>query len=222
MSFGKPEQLTLPLPHHAAMGADDFLATASNAAALAWVQRWPDWPGHILLIHGPAGSGKTHLGKVWQEISGARCLTALHTKQAILSDDRLMIDDVPTLLRSPADETRLFHIINQIREQNAHLLLTAAQPPSRWPLTLPDLKSRLMAVPMAELYSPDDHLLAGLLIKQFHDRQVQVSADVIEFLLPRIERQASAIAALVQALDQSALKLNKAITIPLVKQVLGA
>ena len=45
---------------------EDFLPAPSNAAALAWIERWPDWPGPALALYGPAGCGKTHLASIWQ------------------------------------------------------------------------------------------------------------------------------------------------------------
>ena len=70
------EQLALDLPHLTALGRDDFLVAACNADAVAWVDRWPDWPGGALAVHGPAGCGKTHLATVWQARANARLVTA--------------------------------------------------------------------------------------------------------------------------------------------------
>jgi chromosomal replication initiation ATPase DnaA len=64
-------QLTLTLPHNTALGRADFLASACNAAALGWIERWPRWPGPALVLHGPAGSGKSHLAELWRGRSGA-------------------------------------------------------------------------------------------------------------------------------------------------------
>ena len=46
------------------------LVAPSNEAAVAWIDRWPDWPGSALVVHGPPGSGKTHLAEVWRARSG--------------------------------------------------------------------------------------------------------------------------------------------------------
>jgi chromosomal replication initiation ATPase DnaA len=52
----------LDLPHRQALGRDDFLVTKSNAAAVALIDHWPDWPARGNGV-GPPGSGKTHLLK---------------------------------------------------------------------------------------------------------------------------------------------------------------
>ena len=67
----KGTQLALDLRHRVAMGREDFLVSPSNADAVAWIDRWPDWPGPALVIVGPPGSGKTHLGQVWRQPAGA-------------------------------------------------------------------------------------------------------------------------------------------------------
>src|SRR3546814_4523758 len=58
------------------MEAEDFLVADSNAEAVGWLDRWPDWPAPALVIHGPAGCGKTHLTQVWRARSRAVPLAA--------------------------------------------------------------------------------------------------------------------------------------------------
>src|SRR5262249_3943729 len=69
-------QYPLPLPHREAMEADDFMITARNREAVAWIDKWPEWPSHALIIYGPGGAGKTHLAHVWQSRSRGKFLDA--------------------------------------------------------------------------------------------------------------------------------------------------
>src|SRR5205809_5405273 len=55
-------ELALPPPTFA---REDFVVGDGNREALAWLDRWPDWPAPALALSGPAGSGKTHLGRIW-------------------------------------------------------------------------------------------------------------------------------------------------------------
>ena len=70
-----PSQLTLdlalPPPTYA---REDFVVAAGNREAIAWIERWPDWPAPALALHGPAGCGKTHLGRIWAARTNARLL----------------------------------------------------------------------------------------------------------------------------------------------------
>ncbi len=68
-------QLALDLGHRPAYGQGDFLVSDSNADAVAWLDRWPDWPAGGLALWGPPGCGKSHLVNVWRARSGARLLT---------------------------------------------------------------------------------------------------------------------------------------------------
>ena len=71
-----PRQLILDLAHRQALGAEDFLVSRSNAAAVELIDRWPDWPHPASLVIGTQGSGKTHLAHVWQLRSSAGLIAA--------------------------------------------------------------------------------------------------------------------------------------------------
>jgi len=221
MESGAARQLAFDLPHRPASGSDDFLVAAPNAAAVAWIDRWPDWPGPGLALSTSQGSGKTHLLRVWQRRSGAR----------LLRPDQLAKLDFGTLVASPGSialddcdgqfpEAPLLHLYNLVASAGTHLLLAGREPPSRWPITLPDLRSRLGTLSAVAISAPDDALLAGLLVKLFADRQLRVDNAVIEYLLPRMERSFCAAQRLVKRMDRSALALGRAVTVSLARSAL--
>lgn len=213
-------QLPLDLPTKAAFQPEDFLATACNRAAVDLVERWPDWLDRCCLLVGPVGAGKSHLAAVWAERAGARIVPAasLRTDDVGALPDHLVIEDID----ATADETALFHIINRTRERRGHLLLTASVPVTNLSLVLPDLVSRLKALPIAIIDPPDDRLMAALIVKQLSDRQVIVEPAVIDYLVARIERSYAQVRTMVAALDRAALAERRAITVPLARQVLEA
>ncbi|MEQ8267836.1 MAG: DnaA/Hda family protein [Parvibaculum sp.] len=218
-----PRQLVLELGHRPAFGREDFLVAPPNEAAVALVDTWPDWPDRVVAISGPEGSGKTHLAEVWRNASGA----------VTLKPDTLAKADVPALVAAGAiiledlaapdteAERALFHLVNLVREEGAWLLITARVPLARLPLALPDLASRLRAVPQAELGPPDDTLLAGILVKLFDDRQLRVAPPVVAWLAARIERSVKAARNAVDALDRASLSGKRPITVPLAAEILG-
>jgi len=202
--------------------ADDFLIAPSNQEAHAWIERWPEWPGAVLLLVGPGGSGKTHLASIWQQRSGAQRVVA-----ADLDDERAgeLVEEGGAVLCEDADrieknETALLHLYNLSIERRAHLLLTARTAPSRWPLDLADLRSRLNATPRVEIGAPEDELLGAVLVKLFDDHQLRVSAEAVAYLLPRMERSLAAAWRIVHAIDKTALAEKRSVTVPLVRQVL--
>jgi chromosomal replication initiation ATPase DnaA len=214
-------QLALDLGHRPALGAEDFLIAPSNAAAVGWLDRWPQWPAPALVVHGGEGSGKTHLCHVFAARSRAPCIAGR----------ALAVDAVPTLAAAPAvavddadaaPETALLHLYNVVASAGRHLLLTARMPASRWGTRLPDLGSRLRALPAIELAAPDDDLLAAVLLKLFAERQVTVAPELVGFLVRTIERTLGAARRAVERLDAAALAAGRPITIPLAREVLRA
>ncbi len=127
-----------------------------------------------------------------------------------------MIDDADAVV----DEAALFHLLNVAVELGDCLLLTGRKPPNRWALTLPDLASRLNALPAVSLGSPDDGLLAALLVKQLADRQLVIGDQVAGYLLGRMERSFGGVRRLVEALDRSSLSERRRITVPFARGVL--
>ena len=220
-------QLTLDLPQRPALGRADFVVAPCNETAVAWIDRWPDWPQPVLAVHGPPGAGKSHLAQVWRRASGAHEVSpeAFETGDPpeLAGDGKaVLIEDVDRLLAAgdPARQERLLHLYNLVVEARGGLLLTAASAPARWPCGLADLRSRLAAAQAVALGPPDDRLIEALLIKLFSDRPLRVSAPVVGYLLPRIERSFAALGELVEAIDDAALANHRDISVSLVRRVL--
>ena len=209
------DQLPLALPSEAAMGRADFLESPSNAQALAALEA-PVLAGGLAVLVGPGGAGKTHLAHVWARRVGAVWQDAgtlvgdLPGLLAPGAPSRLVIDDAQRLAGGAGEEA-LFHLVNHLRGRG-ELLLTAPCPARDWGLVLPDLLSRLSAAGHPALSAPDEVLLAGVLVKLFADRQVQVDPPLIAYLLARMERSLAAARDLVDRLDRRALALKRPIT----------
>ena len=226
-----PAQLPLALPHRPALGREDFLVAEANQTAVAWIDLWPSWPQSALVLHGPPGSGKTHLAQVWRHTSGAAEADAARLLSADPPDllgagTELLLDDADRMIAQAQDrdvvERRLLHLYNVVRERGGHLLLTARSAPARWNLRLPDLRSRLQAATCVQLGAPDDQLIQAVLIKLFADRQLRVPPEVVRFLLLRMERSFAEAERIVDALDAASLAARKEITVPLARRVLNA
>ncbi len=217
-------QIPLELPQRPALGRGDFLVTASNAEAVAWVDRWPAWPSIALALVGPAGSGKSHLAEVWRQVSGAPLVTpgdlATQSADGLLgSAMAVLVEEAEAALDAEGEEA-LLHLYNLLGERGGHLLLTGQQPPKRWPIRLPDLASRLATATVAELGPPDDALLQAVLVKHFADRQLPVGAEVIEFLQRRIPRSFAAARSVVAAIDRRALAERRRVTVAVARAAL--
>jgi chromosomal replication initiation ATPase DnaA len=214
-------QLTLDLPQRPALGREDFLIGPCNSAAVAWIDRWPDWPGRGLALYGPRGAGKSHLAAVWQARSGAVALNCNALGEPEDPTGHTVLEDAETRLTDRGTAAALFHLFNRGAARNRHWLITGMAPPARWPIALPDLRSRLAALPAVEIKAPDDAVLAGLCAKLFRDRQLAVSGEVVRYLVQRIERSCAAVGRAVAALDQASLAQGRPITAAFARSVLN-
>jgi chromosomal replication initiation ATPase DnaA len=212
-------QLPIDLPFRPAYGRADFLVSDCNAVALARIDRWPDWPGRALVLHGPAGSGKSHLVQLWRERSSA----VLIAGEALADHDPAVLAASPAVAVDEGDrapEAALLHLFNCCRESGAGLLIVVRQAPGTLSIRLPDLGSRLRASDCVGIGSPDDRLLSALLVKHFADRQLRVDPEVIAYLVPRMERSFAAAAALAERLDRLALSAHRPVGLALARQAL--
>ncbi len=204
-----PNQLTLdlalPPPTYA---REDFVVADGNREALAWIDRWPDWPAPALSLNGPTGCGKTHLGRIWAARSGAIVMTGGDLDGMSVADLTSLAATSPAIvIEAPerAPERGLFHLYNLVRERGGHMLLISDAPPARWAIALPDLASRLRAAPAVAVAPPDDELLGSIILKQLADRQLHAGAGVVQYLVSHMERSADAARRVVAALDGRAL-----------------
>ena len=216
-------QLVFDLPHRAALGAEDFLVSGCNLAAVRLIDAWPGWQDNVQLLIGPPASGKTHLVRVWQALSGAPSLGPedldIGAIDAMGEGAPLAVEDADRL---PYDEKALFHLINLAREKRLFVLLTARAAPGRWNAKLPDLTSRLAALPSVEIGAPDEVLLRTVMLKQFTDRQLDIDPKVLEYLAVRIDRSLQAAAEAVEAVDRAALASGRKISRQLAAQALAS
>jgi chromosomal replication initiation ATPase DnaA len=218
----KSEQLLLDLPHRVASGRNDFLVTPSNAAAVALIDQWPKWPAYGAIIEGPEGCGKSHLVEVWREISGG----------AVTAATKIDVEGVPNLLEtgaaaiedihlSGAQERGLFHALNLAKQESKFILLTSRFPNKHLHFKIPDLASRIQALPTVQILPPDDALLRGVLVKLFADCQLSVDEGLINYVLMRMPRSLGAARNLVSEIDRLALTERADVTKPLIARVLA-
>ena len=213
-------QLPLPFTIEPSRAREDFIVAPCNEEAVRFIDAWPHWPAPAAALHGPPGSGKTHLVHAWAEKSGAeivdapqlddRKLHALDPARPIAIEN---VDLAPAAVRDGA----LFALLNT----GTTIVLTGREHPRDWPVLLPDLASRLKAVLAFALWQPDDALLEGLARKLFADRQLKVPDAVVTRMVISLERSPSAIRDFVAHADAKALAEKRPVTVGLIRELLG-
>lgn len=214
-------QLAFDLPATVRLEAEDFFVSEANEQPFALICTPSAWPDGKLALVGPAGSGKSHLAGVFAAQNKAQVLEAREIDpSAALPTTALVIEDGEHI--PPAAEEWLFHAHNHLRAQGQPLLVTGRTAPARWPLTLPDLVSRLQAMTTATIQTPDEPLLLALLLKHFQDRQLAPAPDAITYLQRHLPRSFDAIRDAVAVLDREALAQGRPLTRPFVQSTLDS
>lgn len=181
--MSKSPQIPLNLTPAPVFSFESLSLSACNADAVKTVLAWPNWPSPILLLLGPRGSGKTHIGQAWSR-----------------KTNQTFVDDA-----SSVDEAPLFSILNAaLNGEIDGVLLAADTPPAEWSIDLPDLKSRLLNIPVAHLRDHDDEILEPILRKLFEDRGRAVTSGLVKYLLKHCDRSVPALKEIALNLDLAA------------------
>lgn len=225
----KIKQFPLKFKPRTDFGRDDFMAANCNIEALNMVEMWPDWPFFAIVLYGPEGCGKSHLAHVFAEHVAACCEPPISVQiiqsSAINSRnvERLHRDNpclVVENLTPKVDNEALFHLFNLYQNEGGYILFTAEQAPARMYFKLPDLRSRLNAVPSIAIGEPDDTMLTALIVKLFNDRQIIISPEVLNYIIQNMQRSFSYAQKLVDEIDAVSLACKRAVSIPIVKEAM--
>ncbi len=199
---GAGRQLLLDFPH-ADADQRPLIDTGSYAAAVGALRRWKLWPGAQLALIGDAASGKSRLLRWWAGRSGAAFVTGEALSEAPLDEiarlsvSALAIDDAdragPTLLAA----------LNLCRDRNAPVLLAGASDPAGWFDQPPDLRSRLVAMPVVHIEPPDDATLAARLREDSSLRHLNLPEESVIYLANRMERSWSAVARVADQIERT-------------------
>lgn len=192
-------QIALPLDWSAG-GANDgpLIVGTSNADAVRYLRHVATWPVRTAVLTGPRGSGRSLMGRLFAHESGGRVIDG----------------------HASVSEEEIFHAWNAAQASGTPLLIIAEAPPSEWAIALPDLASRLRAVPVLTIGEPDDCLARDLIDALFAQRGMAISPDVAAYLVPRMERSYAMIHRVVAALDAASLEKGRAISIRLTRETL--
>lgn len=133
----------------------------------------------------------------------------------------ICIDDVHCIAGKPEWEEALFHLYNRIRAQNTSLLVAADMAPTRTPLQLADLKSRLTWGVTYQLQPLSDEQKLNALALRAKFRGLVLNKTVGKFLLSRCSRNMIELFHTLELLDKASLIDQRRLTIPFVKQVLN-
>ncbi len=181
------------------------------------------WPGAWLCLVGPARSGRSTLAAIW---AGERAGTVFGPGTLASASlpgsgtalaGRLALDDADAI----TDEDRLLYVLNLARSAGGQVLLTAEAPPASWPVSQPDLVSRLRAMPVITIDLPDEAMLHDLFEAACHRRHLGLPDEVWGYISRRVPRDYAAIETLAGEICNAVAGTGRGLTVPVVRQVLG-
>lgn len=216
-------QFTIDLAFPSSMSREDFILGGCNQSAVDWIDRWPDWPGHIrgLVLHGPADCGKSHLGAIWAKKSGAELMTALDADSIKgLDKNPHVVWDHPMPSSAWPDDL-VFHILNRLAELDGSVLILSRLPMGGLDWKLADTASRLNGLVAAMISPPDDDVLMGVMHKLADDCGLVLDPEVVRYIVSRIDRSFTTAKDVIADLNQQALSAHHKLTIPLAREVLS-
>ncbi len=192
-------QIALPLDWPVADRDEDFLISDASRLAFEHLKRWSTWPVAATLLTGPRKSGRSLLGRIFVRKTGGRLFDDAHNHE----------------------EEAIFHAWNEAQASRRPLLIIADAPPPLWQISLPDLRSRIAATPQIEIGDPDDGLIGDLVTKLLGDRGIAAPPELIDYLVPRIERSYVAVQQVVDALDRAVLSHHRRMSLAMARNALA-
>ena len=212
-------QLTLDLLPEAPPRLDNFVA-GGNGEALTGLAAWlaPDSREPSLLLWGETGAGKTHLLRA----SEARYSDAATDPDlAQINETALFhaVDGVEVL--SEHGQIALFNLFNRLRASGGRLLTSSSAPPQQL-LLREDLRTRLGSGLIYRLHALTDSEKVEALTTQATARALRLPPDALNYLLAHAPRDMRSLTAILAALDRYSLEHKRAITMPLLREVLHA
>jgi DnaA family protein len=211
-------------------GANSEAVSAARAMAAAACSAGQAAGGQKLLyLHGIEGSGKSHLLQaICADVPGAAYLPLMHLRelesgmlQGMDALPLVALDDPEAIAGAPEWERGLFSLYNACQSSGTHLAVAAGVPAIDLPLELPDLRSRLAAMPHYALKPLDEAQQREALVARAAARGLQLPEETLHYLQRRFARDMASLYALLERLDAASLEAQRPLTVPFIRQVLG-
>jgi chromosomal replication initiation ATPase DnaA len=214
-------QLIFKFPFKTNYYEEDFYVSTNNFSAYKLIESWPQWSSRYVNIFGPSGCGKTHLANIFKKKINSFFIKASELNNSSLPliklKECLIIDDY----KNNIDEKLFYSVLNQSQQSNQYVIVNSLKPIKLLKIELNDLKSRFDNFIDIGIDLPTDDLIRVILTKNFSDKQVNIEAKLLEYVLKNIDRSYEDIFDLIDKVDALSLSTGKSININLIKKVLN-
>lgn len=201
----------------------------SNRQALGALQGGPAAPG-VVWLWGRPGTGKTHLlqaacaaagergeSAAYLDLMGAPSAGALEGCETL---DLVCLDGLDAVAGHPEWNAALFRLHTLLHDAHGRLVLASVAPPASLPLTLPDLRSRLLAAAVHQLTPLDDAGQCEALRQRAGAKGLELTEEAALYLVHRLPRDMHSLLRVLDQLDQASLAAQRRLTIPFLREAL--
>lgn len=224
-------QLVLPLQlaDHAVFASFLDSGNETLVATLAGIAEGE--PGQGCWLWGAAATGRTHLLQAVCDRAGDRSvyvpLEALveagpGVLEGLASHELVCIDDVDRVLGDAAWEGALFTLFNDLQDSGGQMIVAASAAPREMPVELADLASRMSRLAVFQVRALDDEQRVAALQLRAGHRGIELPDETARFMIRRSRRDMASLYELLDKLDLEALRAQRRLTVPFVRDVMLA
>ncbi len=215
------DQIVFKFPDKSFYYEEDFCVGENNYEAYKLIKEWPNWSFKGINIYGPKKSGKSYLTKIFSDKTNSKIFDGRNVNKdhldLILNQKVLIIDNIELF----NDEVFFQTILNDFISKNKFIYLTSNKLAGSISFKLKDLISRLNSLVAVAITNPSDDLFYQILTKMLSDKQINITAKEINFILKNIERSYDAASKFVKSLDELSLLYKKKINTKIINQALA-
>jgi chromosomal replication initiation ATPase DnaA len=214
------DQIVFKFPDKSFYYEEDFCVGENNYEAYKLIKEWPNWSFKGINIYGPKKSGKSYLSKIFSDKTNSKIFEGENINKdklnLILNQKVLIIEDIELF----NDEFFFQTILNDFISKNKFIYLTSNKLAGSLSFKLKDLISRLNSLVAVRINNPSDDLFHQILTKMLSDKQINITAKEVNFILKKIERSYDAASRFVKKLDELSLLYKKKINTKIIDQAL--
>jgi chromosomal replication initiation ATPase DnaA len=214
------DQIVFKFPDKSFYYEEDFCVGENNYEAYKLIKEWPNWSFKGINIYGPKKSGKSYLSKIFSDKTNSKIFEGKNINKdklnLILNQKVLIIEDIELF----NDEFFFQTILNDFISKNKFIYLTSNKLAGNLSFKLKDLISRLNSLVALRINNPSDDLFHQILTKMLSDKQINITAKEVNFILKKIERSYDAASRFVKKLDELSLLYKKKINTKIIDQAL--
>ena len=226
------EQLPLGVRLRDTARLASFVPAGGNGEAFELIAAGPGTAPQVLWIWGRPGTGKTHLLQAAcaavAEAGGSASYLDLASAavpgwlEGCENLDLVCLDGLEAVAADAGWNDAIFRLHTLMQDNATRLYVASTVPPASLAFRLPDLRSRLLAASVHQLYELEEAAQVEALRRRAAGRGLELSPEGALYLVHRLPRDMHSLCAVLDRLDEASLVAQRRLTVPFLRQALEA